>query len=224
MSDRERWIVYPLLFLALGVALRDKLTRTIDGVVLVSGKSTAINLDRGYVRTRIVDADLVRCGRIEVRDQTDKPLVILGGVDVPAGDGAKKTSGAISVHGQDGKEIIALRANHALKGELSTRHKPGEEAEIVFEVTEVKEDGGLLEVFDAHKTLSVVVAHRPLESGLFARNAKGQLARLSRVVRRTAAADAGADAAAAAASDPGPAGPSPPAESGDQPAADPPGP
>jgi hypothetical protein len=29
MSDRERWIVYPLLFLALGVSLRDKLTQVV---------------------------------------------------------------------------------------------------------------------------------------------------------------------------------------------------
>ena len=26
MTERERWIVYPLLFLALGAALRDKLS------------------------------------------------------------------------------------------------------------------------------------------------------------------------------------------------------
>ena len=30
MSERERWIVYPLLFLALGVALRDKLLHRIE--------------------------------------------------------------------------------------------------------------------------------------------------------------------------------------------------
>ncbi len=29
MSDRERWIVYPLLFMALAVSLRDKLTQTV---------------------------------------------------------------------------------------------------------------------------------------------------------------------------------------------------
>ncbi len=28
MSDRERWIIYPLLFMALGVALRDKIIKT----------------------------------------------------------------------------------------------------------------------------------------------------------------------------------------------------
>jgi hypothetical protein len=30
MSTRERWTIYPLLFLALGAALRDKLTATVD--------------------------------------------------------------------------------------------------------------------------------------------------------------------------------------------------
>ena len=30
MTDRERWIVYPLLLLALGASLRNKLTRSID--------------------------------------------------------------------------------------------------------------------------------------------------------------------------------------------------
>ena len=30
MNSRERWTVYPLIFLALGVALRDKVTSTLD--------------------------------------------------------------------------------------------------------------------------------------------------------------------------------------------------
>jgi hypothetical protein len=30
LTSRERWTIYPLLFLALGVALRDKLTATVD--------------------------------------------------------------------------------------------------------------------------------------------------------------------------------------------------
>lgn len=30
MTDRERWTVYPLLFLALGISLKDKLTRTVE--------------------------------------------------------------------------------------------------------------------------------------------------------------------------------------------------
>jgi len=35
MTDRERWTVYPLLFLALGVSLKDKLTSTVNTKNLV---------------------------------------------------------------------------------------------------------------------------------------------------------------------------------------------
>jgi hypothetical protein len=182
MSDRERWIVYPLLFLALGVALHDKMTRTIEGVALIGGKQAVVNLDRGYLATRVVEADLIRCQRLVVEQAPNKPLVIIGGVKVPSKDGQQKSSGAISIHGQEGKEIIVLRANNALKGELVRRQKEGEEPEIVFEVKDVKEDGGLLEIFDADKSLSLVLAHHALESGLFAKNSKGQIVRLSRMI------------------------------------------
>ena len=30
MTDRERWTVYPLLFLALGISLKDKLARSVE--------------------------------------------------------------------------------------------------------------------------------------------------------------------------------------------------
>lgn len=36
MSERERWIVYPLLFLALGAALRDKLIKKTESDVVVA--------------------------------------------------------------------------------------------------------------------------------------------------------------------------------------------
>ena len=75
MSDRERWIVYPLLFLALGVALRDKVTRTYNDVQSISGKSLHIDLANGVLRGRsgrlaidlergAIEAELVRCKRL----------------------------------------------------------------------------------------------------------------------------------------------------------------
>ena len=80
MSERERWIVYPLLFLALGSALRDKLvkqTRTkqlvceelivvdVDGRPQAQLKEAQLRLDfagreRGYVVANVVQADVVR--------------------------------------------------------------------------------------------------------------------------------------------------------------------
>ena len=49
MSSRERWTVYPLLFLTLGIALKDKVTRS-------------------------VDTDLVVCQRLFVTDQLGKDV------------------------------------------------------------------------------------------------------------------------------------------------------
>src|SRR5690606_21407031 len=53
MTDRERWIIYPLLFLALGASLRDKLI-----------KST--------------ESQRIKCQGLMVYDSTGQPLMVLG--------------------------------------------------------------------------------------------------------------------------------------------------
>ena len=52
MSDRERWIVYPLLFMALGISLRDKFLRE-------------------------VHTDQVKCRELLVLNEHDEPMVVL---------------------------------------------------------------------------------------------------------------------------------------------------
>lgn len=47
MSERERWIVYPLLFLALGAALRDKLVDRTLSRDIVCQRLTIVGDDRG---------------------------------------------------------------------------------------------------------------------------------------------------------------------------------
>ena len=58
MSDRERWIVYPLIFLALGVALRDKLTRTLNHVELIDGETVQMDLKHGVVAGEATQAQI----------------------------------------------------------------------------------------------------------------------------------------------------------------------
>ncbi len=65
MNDRERWIIYPLLFLALGAALRDKLLK----------------------QTR---ADQIVCSRMILVDTDGRPMAYLTGDElsfVPGGRG-----------------------------------------------------------------------------------------------------------------------------------------
>jgi hypothetical protein len=47
MSERERWIVYPLLFLALGAGLRDKLVDRTLSKDIVCQRLTIVGDDRG---------------------------------------------------------------------------------------------------------------------------------------------------------------------------------
>jgi hypothetical protein len=62
MSERERWIVYPLLFLALGAALRDKLAgRTATGSIMC--EELVIMDEAPFGRQS--DRALVRIGRTE---------------------------------------------------------------------------------------------------------------------------------------------------------------
>ncbi|WP_442484614.1 hypothetical protein [Aeoliella sp. SH292] len=58
MTERERWIVYPLLFLALGAALRDKIIKT-------------------------TESQRIKCQGLVVVDSEDRPLLVLGAEQFP---------------------------------------------------------------------------------------------------------------------------------------------
>ncbi len=98
MSDRERWIVYPLLFLALGAALRDKLAKQTrakqivceqlyvvdtEGRPLATLAGNELHLDlagksQGYVTAGVVDAETLA--------QRGRPVVTSGagqGISLP---------------------------------------------------------------------------------------------------------------------------------------------
>jgi len=62
MTRRERWILYPLLFLALGTALRDK--------VIPTTKLRAVNI----VAERNIEAERIRCNRLDIEVTKGQPL------------------------------------------------------------------------------------------------------------------------------------------------------
>jgi hypothetical protein len=61
MSERERWIVYPLLFLALGAGLRDKLIDRTLSKSIVCQELTVLGDDRGGRRP----VPLVQIGAVQ---------------------------------------------------------------------------------------------------------------------------------------------------------------
>ena len=89
MSDRERWIVYPLLFLALGVALRDKLTQMVE----------AQTVEAKFVEAQSVEVDRIRCRSIVVVGKNEKSQI-----DLSAGS----EGGLMSVWDNQQELIVAL--------------------------------------------------------------------------------------------------------------------
>ncbi|MEX0939214.1 MAG: hypothetical protein WDZ59_15235 [Pirellulales bacterium] len=99
MSDRERWIVYPLLFLALGLALRDKLTQVIQCETLI-------------------------CNRLQIEDRQGQPVLVAEaeyfgrrGQRPPTPD-SLDSAGALMIVGRDG-EPVAMMADSGMGGYVS---------------------------------------------------------------------------------------------------------
>ena len=88
MSQRERWILYPLLFLALGTALRDKLVPA-------------------RLRPLSVDAALVRCERLEVVEREENSLDLRFRPRI-IGEG-----GRLEFATKDGRSVLLLGLDHS---------------------------------------------------------------------------------------------------------------
>ena len=77
MSTRERWIVYPLLFMTLGIALRDKVI-------------TPNRLAVGTVVCNRLQSNRAECHTLLVNDPAGRPVVVAG-TDANTGAGIIET-------------------------------------------------------------------------------------------------------------------------------------
>jgi len=124
MTERERWTVYPLLFLALGLALKDKLVP--PGEESVRYKVVVCNeliVDDPETKTRvtIVKGNLaasggILCNELAVDDPKTKARVAVTHGNVAASGSVQCQniiSGALVVPGADGKVLATIAANEA---------------------------------------------------------------------------------------------------------------
>ena len=70
MTDRERWIVYPLLFMALGFGLRN-----------------GIEIQADHQDAHVLQTESIRCRELRVVDESGKTVALLG-VNSASGKGA----------------------------------------------------------------------------------------------------------------------------------------
>ena len=117
ITSRERWIIYPLLFLALGAALRDKLNLPTH----IGDLATQIRA--GEIAAPRVRCTQLVCEQLVVNGPEGRPVVVAGAnaetkagiIETLAADGSPQTrlfstdtGGMVSAIGHGGKVVLVM--------------------------------------------------------------------------------------------------------------------
>jgi hypothetical protein len=115
MTERERWIVYPLLLFALGAALRDKFTHSIRTDELRAGRIQCEELEV----LNVLSAKGVQSQSVTVFDPKNlsRPLALLTSTEVRGRQGSSKRLGSLLLTDSEGRELFGLADD-----QIKTRH------------------------------------------------------------------------------------------------------
>jgi hypothetical protein len=109
MTERERWIVYPLVFFALGAALRDKFLQQVS--------------TKEMFCQRLQCEGPITCEGVVVLDANNKrqPLVQLGRIEPPDGAEGQNTTetGVLILRDNQGRELGVVSNNELFVKKIS---------------------------------------------------------------------------------------------------------
>ncbi len=160
MSSRERWIVYPLLFLTLGIVMRDKVWPQSHFQAI---GVTAENVD-AY---REISARTIRCSRLEVGQVQCREL------SVGAGKGndairlgvAADGDGLLQLAGKNGRPVVILGADESGETGMIELLDANSQPQVQLYSTS---SGGKVKVVADPPAPSVTLGHTGPECGVFA--------------------------------------------------------
>ena len=144
MNTRERWIVYPLLFLALGLALRDK--------IVPQSELIAFGIECAKLK-----ADEVTCTSVTVTDPSGNIAARI----VPVGSGG----GRLEIHGATGNAVVVLGADQSGQFGAAEFADPDGTLQLLLQASK---EGGRVTTFDPHQTLVLLTGYMGSEAGMFA--------------------------------------------------------
>jgi len=148
MTDRERWTVYPLLFLALGISLKDKLSPSID-------------------TERVVCKTLV-CEGLEVSGlKSDQRVTITQGNIVAKG--GILTEGLEVSGPKPGQRVTVTQGNIVCRTLVASDETGTKQLAVVSS----NQDGGILRVFGTHTGTHAVLGNFDQYAGLLFVDARG---------------------------------------------------
>lgn len=142
MTDRERWTIYPLLVLSIGMQMRDKLLPpAVFKVPAIHCQSLTVGTDvnaprlvvnpQGVVqliaedkKPRMILSAVENKGVLQVLAADNKPRILLGT--------AENNAGVVDVHGADGERRVAMMVDEGQKvGSLATFGPDGQRRVVV---------------------------------------------------------------------------------------------
>ena len=158
MTSHERWVVYPLLLLTLGIAMRDK---------IVLPRLAARELKTHAIRCNELDVGTARCGELNVAVAKCRVVSVIG----PDGtDGVRlgvipDSGGRLEICGGDGKIVVASGTDQSGgSGMLETF-----DAEGVLQVRLMSTPaGGAVTTMRHDKERLVLIGHAGREFGVLA--------------------------------------------------------
>ena len=116
MTERERWIVYPLLFLAISISMKDKFTPQpktlkVDRLEAEQIKTSLLLGARASINE--LHAPLIHTYQIQVEDLQSNPKIVLHSSTPSATDQDpnQKTVGGIDVFGTESQVLLSLGGN-----------------------------------------------------------------------------------------------------------------
>jgi hypothetical protein len=175
MSTRERWIVYPLLFLALGTAIKPKLVPA----ERVTCRNLEVVDDELQPRIRLSTA-ASDDGEIRIINRDGKAVVLLksgaatqsGLIETLNSHGQVQTAimssgsggdGEIRINNRGGKPVVMLKADAATRaGLIATLNDDGRMQTAMMSSA----SGGEVAAFDLGERNSVAIGHRDGRFGL----------------------------------------------------------
>jgi hypothetical protein len=112
MSTRERWVLYPLLFLTLGIVMRDK--------VMLPTHLGAMQFEAGEIATQRIRCNQLQvkellCDRLESNQTECRAFLVRGPNGQPtvlAGTDAKTNAGVVETHSAKGIPQVRLYSNN----------------------------------------------------------------------------------------------------------------
>ncbi len=108
MSTRERWIVYPILFMTLGITLRDKVTYHV-GNLATQVEASAITSPR--IRCNELQVGKLVCDRVQANQSECRALVVSGPNNKPvvvAGSDSNTHAGVVETYTATGMRQVRL--------------------------------------------------------------------------------------------------------------------